>query len=157
MGTYAADTQVSSETSRGEIERTLRRYGASGFMYGWDQESAVVGFVMHERQVKFLLPMPDRQSREFTHTAGRELERSPAAAEKEYEKAVRQRWRALALVVKAKLEAVEAGIEDFETAFLGQIVLPDGTTAGEWLRPQIAKAYEDGKMPSLMPQLGAGS
>jgi hypothetical protein len=68
----------------------------------------------------------------------------------EYEKATRQRWRALALVIKAKLEAVESGITIFEDEFLAHIVLPDGSTAGDWMRPQIAKAYDKNKMPPPM-------
>jgi hypothetical protein len=35
---YAENTSVSVESSRGEIERTLQRYGAASFAYGWDQE-----------------------------------------------------------------------------------------------------------------------
>jgi hypothetical protein len=34
---YAANTEVSAEKSRAEIETVLRRYGATGFMYGWDE------------------------------------------------------------------------------------------------------------------------
>ena len=33
MSKFAQDTSVSSEKSRGEIESTLSRYGATGFMY----------------------------------------------------------------------------------------------------------------------------
>jgi hypothetical protein len=157
MGQYAADTTVNSEASRAEIERTLRRYGADSFAYGWDREQAMVGFRMNDRQVKFMLPMPDRQAREFTHTEARRYRRSEAAAEAQYEKAIRQRWRALALVIKAKLEAVESGITEFESEFLAHIVLPDGRTAGEWLSPQIEHAYETGQMPAMLPALEAGS
>ncbi len=70
-----------------------------------------------------------------------------------YEQAGRQRWRALALVIKAKLEAVESGVETFEDAFLSHIVLPGGGTIGRWLKPQLQEAYVGGKMP---PLLGAG-
>lgn len=35
MSRYAATTEVTSEKSRAEIERTVSRYGATGFMYGW--------------------------------------------------------------------------------------------------------------------------
>ena len=31
---YAQQTQVSTDKSRAEIERTLQRYGADQFMYG---------------------------------------------------------------------------------------------------------------------------
>ena len=43
MGRYAANTEVGSERSRAEIERTLTRYGATSFMYGWDQAGALAG------------------------------------------------------------------------------------------------------------------
>ena len=60
MPTYAKDTSVTSEKSRAEIERTLARYGANSFMYGWDQLRAIVAFEMNGRRIKFALPMPDR-------------------------------------------------------------------------------------------------
>lgn len=41
--TYAAKTGVAPDRSRAEIERTLSRYGASQFYYGWDGDRAVVG------------------------------------------------------------------------------------------------------------------
>lgn len=79
--------------------------------------------------------------------------RSQTQQEEIYEQAVKQRWRALALVIKAKLEAVEAGITIFEDEFLAHIVLPNGQTAGEYMVPQIEAAYETGKMPAMLPQL----
>lgn len=150
MSRYAENTQVPSDRSRAEIERTLGRYGASGFMYGWQEGYAVVAFEMMGRRIRFDLPMPDRQSTQFTQTeTGRE--RSAAQAEKAYEQAVRQGWRALHLVIKAKLEAVESGITEFEEEFLAHIVLPDGQTVGRWMLPQVQEAYESGKMPALLP------
>ena len=68
MGQYAENTQVAPDRSRAEIERTLARYGASSFMYGWEASQAVLGFVADDRRVKFVLPLPDRKSAEFTKT-----------------------------------------------------------------------------------------
>lgn len=150
MPTYASQTTVTSDKSRAEIERTLTRYGASSFMYGWDQLRAIVAFEMHGRRLKFVLPMPERDSREFTHTPAKNQRRSAATAEAAYEQAVRQRWRALALVIKAKLEAVEAGIAEFEEEFLAYIVLPNGRTVGDFMVPQIAAVYESDQMPPLL-------
>lgn len=147
---FAENTAVSSSTSRAEIERTLTRYGADGFMYGWADDTAVVAFRMSNRHIKFLLPMPDRQAREFTHTPERRTKRAPSKAEAAYEQGVRQRWRALALVIKAKLEAVESGITEFDDEFMAHIVLPDGKTIGQVMRPQIAAAYDSGEMPPLL-------
>lgn len=148
MPTYAASTSVSSEASRAEIERTLRRYKATSFMYGWDEDMAVVCFVVNERQVRFHLPMPNPQSREFTHTPARNTLRSPKAQAEAYEQAVKQRWRALNLVIKAKLEAVEAGIVTFDEEFGMHYVLPSGRTVAEEVLPAMTEAYRLGHMPS---------
>lgn len=151
MSRYAENTSVGSDKSRAEIERTLARYGASSFMYGWDQDRAMVGFIANDRQVRFLLPMPNRDDREFTHTPARGDRRSPAQAEQAYEQAVRQRWRALALVIKAKLEAVEAGIVTFDEEFAMHFMLPNGRTVGEWVIPQLAHVYAGGGPLELLP------
>lgn len=152
MNRYAAQTSVPVEKSRGEIERTLARYGASSFMYGWDQDTAIIGFIVaadgERRQVRFKLPLPDKNDREFTHHArGR---RTESETERRWEQASRQRWRALNLVVKAKLEAVESGIATFEEEFLAYIMLPDGETVGEWIAPQLDEAYAIGVMPNAL-------
>lgn len=151
MSRYAETTSVSTDTSRAEIERTLRRYGASSFAYGWDAAAAQIMFVADDRRVRFMLPLPDRHAREFTHTPSRGTPRSTVQAEAAWEQACRQRWRALALVIKAKLEAVAAGITSFEDEFLAHIMLPSGGTVGEWARPQLEVAYSTGTMPALLP------
>jgi len=150
MNRYASNTQVSSDKSRSEIERTLSRYGADQFLYGWQDEMAMIGFRMNGKMVKFYLPLPDRNSDQFRLTeTGRERNRS--SSEKAFEQAVRQKWRALALVVKAKLEAVESEITTFESEFMAHIVLPNGSTVGETMLPQIEETYKTGKMPAMLP------
>lgn len=149
---YADKTTVSTEKSKAEIERTLQRYQADQFMYGWDADRAVIGFRMVGRQIKFILPMPEKNAREFTHTpTGKK--RTEDGAYKEWEQACRQKWRALSLVIKAKLEAVESGIAIFEDEFMANIVLPNGKTVSEFMLPQIAVAYEQGEMPKMLPDL----
>lgn len=149
MSRYAATTTVSWQRSRDEIERTLTRYGAEQFLYGWKDEKALVAFRMGGRQIRFVLALPDRHDREFTHHS--KGPRTADAAEKAWDQAVKQRWRALALVIKAKLEAVESGIATFEDEFMANTVLPDGQSVGEFMRPQIAIAYDNGEMPKLLP------
>lgn len=116
----------------------------------------MIGFVLNGKQVRLSVPFPDRSAREFTHTPTRGTIRSPAQQEEAYEQAVRQRWRALDLVVKAKLEAVEAGISIFEREFFSDIVLPDGRTVGEYVLPQVEESYRSGLMPPLLPAIGGG-
>lgn len=154
MSRYAERTEVSSDRSRAEIEKLLRRYGADQFLYAWQADAAVIGFRMRGRMIRFLLPMPNRNADEFRYTAVRRYERSEEEVTAAWEQACRQRWRALALVIKAKLEAVEAGIVTMEQEFLAQIVLPDNSTVGDWVGPQIAQAYEVGRMPALLPWSG---
>ena len=153
MPTYARDTQVPSDRSRAEIEQTLRRWGADQFLYAWDERQAVIEFRMRGKRVRFVLPLPDPTSDDFLRTPTRRWERSNAEAEKAYEQAVRQRWRALALVVKAKLEAVESNIVTFEAEFLAHIVLPDNRTVGQWAVPQVEGSYLTGQLPPLLPGL----
>lgn len=159
MAKYAARTDVSVEKSRMEVEQILSRYGADAFSYAWDEKRSVVAFRAFDRQVRFELPMPDKKDPEITHYTDRygyKQARSDQAAANEYEQAKRQRWRALVLVIKAKLEAVECGISEFEEEFLAHIVLPDGETVGKTIRGRIQEAYESGKMPDRL-LLGAGS
>jgi len=150
MTRYAADTSVSTEKSRAEIEAILRRYKATSFGYMTNAASALIFFEISGRRIKFVLPMPDPKAREFTHTAVKNQARSPAEAEKAWEQAGRQRWRALALVIKAKLEAVSAGITTIEDEFLAHTVLPDGSTVSEAMQDRISLAYMNGQMPPLM-------
>lgn len=145
---YAANTSVSSEASRMEIERTVRRYGANEFVYGFNGTQALVEFVINDRRIRFVLAMPDFNDRDFTHTPSKGLRRSPAAQETEYEQAIRQRWRALNLVIKAKLEAVAAGIVAFDEEFLAHVVLPNGYTVGDTVGPKVAEAYALGAVPT---------
>lgn len=151
--TYAKDTEVPVDRTRAEIERTLQRYGADQFAYGWDAQRAVIQFRAQDRQVRFVLTMPAPTERAFTHTKTN-MRRAEHTAKQEWEKACRARWRALALVIKAKLEAIEIGISEFEHEFLANIVLPDGSTVGTWVAPQLVDVYARHEMPSALPALG---
>lgn len=151
VSVYASGTNVSSEKSKMEIERTLRRYGAEEFVQGWDQARAVIMFRMDNRRIRFYLPMPNKQ--DFRETATGRIRSNEFAVEQAWEQASRQRWRALALAIKAKLEAVASGITTFEEEFMAHVVMPNGQNLGTWALPQIAEAYEKKKMP---PLLGSG-
>lgn len=152
MATYAANTEVSPGRSREEIERTLARYGATAFMYGWEDERAVVQFRAANRMIRFQMVMPPLA--DFERTPGGKRTRTHEQQVAEQEKAMRQRWRVLALAVKAKLESVEAGLESFEEAFMAHILLPDGRTVSDFMGPQIETAYVDGAMPKMLPAGG---
>ena len=149
---YANQTVVSVERSKAEIEHLLQRYGASEFAHGWKTDKAVIQFRMMERIVRFVLPLPDKA--EFAKTPRGRRTRNDADTLKAWEQGCRQRWRALALSIKSKLESAESGIEEFETAFMGQIVMPDGKTISETVTPMIESAYKTGKMPVALLEYG---
>lgn len=153
---YAADTEVSVEKSRAEIERILSKYGATRFAYMTDDMRAIIAFQAHGKFIKFQLPLPDRHAKTITHREriirGHSygfVPRTPEEQNKLWEQACRSRWRALCLCVKAKLEAVACGITSFEQEFLAHFVMPGGQTFGEYAIPQIEEATKTGKMPSL--------
>lgn len=150
---YAENTSVSVEKSKAEIESTLMRYGANEFVSGWDQDKALIGFKCRDRFIRFELPLPKRDDRAFTHTPNRGNARTDREAYKAWEQACRQRWRALALCIKAKLEAVESGITTFEDEFLAHIVMSNGQTIGQSLVPRLEQACDPSKMPKLLPGL----
>lgn len=153
MSQYAAKTDVSSERSRAEIEHILSRWGATQFLYGWDADRALVGFSVRDRQVRFEIPMPDKEDKAFKWTKHDPPRRNTVNQQlAAYEQAIKQRWRALALVIKAKLEAVESGITDFDSEFLAQLVLPNGQTVGEYTVPRVVEAYATHEMPSMLPE-----
>lgn len=150
MTRFAEATTVSVEKSRAEIETLITRYGAtsSAFMNG--PGKAIIAFEAKNRRVMFTLPLPDKLERRFLYD-GRGHRVAPQKQLERWEQGCRQRWRALALVIKAKLEAVESGITTFEDEFMAHIVMPDGQTVGTHLRPRIAAAYESGNMVPLLP------
>jgi hypothetical protein len=160
MTRYAKDTSVPVERSKAELEKTLIRYGASGFYSMWEGTQAVIGFKildancieqeMPPRLVKIEIPLPAKDDDAFMYTeTGRE--RSDAQAFKAWEQACRSRWRAVNLIVKAKLEAIECGISTIDREFLADIVMPNGKTVGQFLGPQIGDMYLNKRMPKMLP------
>src|SRR5260370_42704641 len=81
----------------------------------------------------------------------------PQGTEEQMQTAIEQEkqrlWRGLALLVKAKLEAIASGISTMEEELLSYTVMPGGQTVGEWLEPQLEEAYRTGKMPPVIPGL----
>jgi hypothetical protein len=127
---YAAETSVPVVKSRLDIEGLLQRNGATQYLTAHDHEAgrAIVQFKLAERLVRFTVTIPPM-------TDGRRRRgRSPADRQAQVE---RQRWRALWLILKAKLESLESGIETFEQSFLAHVVLDNDRTIGEILIPRL--------------------
>lgn len=148
MARYAENTTVPVARSRDEIQRIVERYGAEAFGYLTATGGAMIEFAVRGRRYRFMLPLPGPTDTRFTHTpTGRA--RSADQAKNEHAKATRQAWRALALYIKAQLEAVEAGIVSFESAFLPYAVLPSGRTVADDVAPLVERAYIEGRVTPL--------
>lgn len=150
---YAQNTTVNVSKTQDDIYRMITYAGAKQYIFGVKENTAMIGFTLENRQIRFLLPLPDKNDVEFWYTPERKKKRTKEQACKVWEQACRSRWRALYLIIKAKLEAVEAGISTIEREFFYDIVLPNGKTCGEVLSPQIKESYESGNMPPLLPDL----
>ena len=147
--TYASDTNVSINRTREEIIRTLERYGADGFGFMTEGVRSAIYFRIAEIRVKLHVSMPDFD--DFAMMPTRNARRTQQAQQRAYEQACRQRWRALLLIIKAKLEAIESGITTLEEEFLPHIMLPSGERIGDWILPQVEESYRTGQMPPMLP------
>lgn len=124
---YAANTKVAVTQSKSEIERLVKRYGADAFGSAEMDGTATVFFRLKGgRMVRFVVPMPKEEAR------------------------ARERWRALLLVIKSKLESVATGIVTEEDEFLANTMMSDGKTVAEHIQPEIAENIRVGGPVRLM-------
>jgi hypothetical protein len=142
---YAAGTETPVSKSREEIERTLKRFGAHGFMYGDTGNVAAVMFEMKDRRYRIELRYPPES--DFMSPRRTSLASLKVAREAE----IKRLWRALLMVIKAKLEAVNSGITTVEDEFLGATVMANNQTVKQWIEPQIQEMYQSGQMPDFLP------
>lgn len=133
--TYAANTTVPVTRSKQHIEKMILKLGATKYASGFENDRATILFEWKHRRIRFEVTIP--------------MSVDPRDRAKN-EKQERVLWRGLWLVIKAKIEAVEQGVETFEEAFLAQIVLPSGDTFGEWAIPKIEDAYKGKPLPPLL-------
>jgi hypothetical protein len=119
-------TTVSVEKSQGAIRALLVGYGASAFACGEEIRGDVrlvgVHFVIHGRGVRMRVPLRPISEKEATRRA-RVLKKSAARAIAERdEDEARRIWRVLHWNLKARMEAVQEGVETFEEAFLAHLL-----------------------------------
>lgn len=142
---YAENTKVPLEQSIAEIIGMVRKAGAESVGQFHEKNRFVIMFALGDRQMKFSVPLLTQWGGPTRGGNGRDID---VAAK--LEQANRQKGRALMLVVKAKLESVESGVETFEQAFFANIVLADGATVYERMHEPIAVEYSTGKVQPLM-------
>jgi len=151
MSIYAKETGVSVERSEAEIKRTLRRYGADDITTHSSarRRLAFVAFAYESLPVKMTIPLPDPDSEEFWHSPAGKKKRSPEQARSQWEKACRQQWRVLLLLIKAQLEAIANGVVTPQEAFMPWLLLKSGRTIYEEMGGGIQGAIESGQIKAL--------
>ena len=154
MARYAATTNVAVEKSQAEIRATLKRYGAEALGYGEDERvnAAMIVFRLDNHHYRIYVPLPKKDDPTFRKRVNQYAYAdyaSPAA----YDQAVKQCWRAVALYIKAILEAAESGLVSVEQALLTHLLLPNGQTMGQATAAPIEEMYQSGKMQPLLPGL----
>ncbi|SRR5579884_3610523 len=149
---FAEGTSVSIAKSRAEIEELLARHNATGFLYGEQGDRAMIAFELAGRRYRMELHyLPLEEFAWAKVNQYQEKQRTPTQMKAAYEQEKQRLWRGLALLVKAKLEAVADGISTLEEELLPYTVMPTGETVGEWLQPQLEQVYRNGQMPPLLP------
>jgi hypothetical protein len=158
-GQFGNQSKISPRETRDQIEAVLERYGADGFQYAVDRRAhrAAIAFRVDRRVVRLTVQLPDPDGPEFTTKSGGKR----VQAKQSYDRIVRQRWRALLLIVRAKLEAILCGVTTFDDEFLANIVMAGGRTLGEHVAPQLDAACsgeeEVLRLPMGQPRVpGAG-
>jgi hypothetical protein len=147
---YAKETTVPWRRSKQEIEDLIeKRDGtATGTIINAEQCLAIIAFELDGYRFRFSLPLPHLE--DFVHNQKGRRQAAKQVNES-YEKELRRKWRSLLATVKAKFISVEDGIEVIESAFMAQIVMPNGMTMEEWAVPQLHDFYASGNMPPLLP------
>jgi hypothetical protein len=153
MAKFAQGTKRTSWQTRDDIERQLQKHKATDFGFLSSGQGVTIAFKAQGRAVRFELPYPGRETFRDTTTGGRwpkPARRSDSAVEAAWEKETRRLWRSLHAAIKARLVAIEDGVESFEEAFYAHIVDPGtGRTMYEATREALAARYQGQNVPLL--------
>lgn len=124
---YAQKTKVPVVQTVNEIQKELKRFGATEF-----------GYILRES-------VKDGQQAQVAFRVGRYAVRMSILVPED-EQLARSRWRSLLLGIKAKLVMVDEGISTVEREFLADVVAPNGRTVFENVEPALLS----GKTPQLL-------
>lgn len=138
----SGDTRTPVSNSRAEVERMLRRYGATGFQVAQDYANhrVVVTFIVPDSTVKgapsvpVKLPVDIRrvydalygQPTKHNYATGKRVLDPSGYNAKRMEQAERVAWRHLVLWLDAALSAAVAGMQTITEAFFAHAVVGGG-------------------------------
>lgn len=127
---YASKTKTSTGRSRDELEALLARYGVQHYGLLNQPGMLALAFQIGGHNHRIAIPLPDPQERRFRYGPGGGI-RTEKGRQDAAQQEVRARYRALLLVVKARLELAHLLGQPVESAFSEYRVLSDGRTVQE--------------------------
>lgn len=113
---------------RSRIERALQKHGAGDFAYQSKPLEASVLFSLNGQQIRYTIGLP--RVEEFEKTP-KGKPRPEELVLRVYYGSVCAKWRALELLIKAKLIAITDKVVFAESEFLAATVTKSGATVGE--------------------------
>lgn len=143
MRRYAQDTAVPIARSRGEIDKLLRAWGATGIQWTdqFEHDRVTLRFIWPRGDARFTarfdLKLPTSDSFEDSARDKRNGKLLPAKLRKLLDSRGKHEHRVLALWIKAALNAVDAGIVQPEVLFLPFIENAQGKTVAEATLPAL--------------------
>lgn len=158
MSAYATTT-VAVERSQGEIRKLLAGYGCGNFAFGEEVDIlgvrwAAVSFAHAGLAVRMRVPHKPGDEADIARKARRSRTKTLGeVAFEEGEQEARRIWRVIAWNLKARMVAVDEGVETFQEAFLAHLI--DQRT-GRTIYEQLS---DDGRveLAAPLPQLTAGA
>lgn len=147
------NTSVSVERSQAEVRKLLGKHGSQRFAFGEERDDggqrwAAVSFVHGQHAVRMRVPLKLVDEREVRARARRAHTRTADQIRDEmYEQEEKRIWRVIAWNLKARMVAVDEGVETFEEAFLAHLI--DQQT-GRTIYEQLA---EEGRVELVAPLL----
>lgn len=147
------NTSVPVERSQAEIRKLLAKHGSSRFAFGEERDDvgqrwAAISFTYGSHAVRMRVPLKLVDERAVRSTAQRARSRTAdEIRDQMYEQEEKRIWRVIAWNLKARMVAVEEGVETFEEAFLAHLWNP---ATGRTIYEQLA---EDGRVELAAPLL----
>lgn len=134
---YAKKTTVKSSKSVGDIEKLLMKNKSQRFIHDFNPTNGVVklAFTFEDTAIRMSLKLPVTLPKGLNPTK---------KDENLYEQSKRTAYRQLLLCIKAKIEAVNCGLETVEQAFLPYIMIGPNEVMGDRVIPQIEKIKKNG-------------
>jgi hypothetical protein len=127
--TAYATTTVPVERSQGEIRKLLQDHGAARLAFGEERDGdrrwAAITFTTQAHGVRMRVPLKQVNEHDVRARAVRAHTKTVKDIRDEmYKQEERRIWRVLAWNLKARLVAVQEGLESFEEAFLPHLINP---------------------------------